>query len=202
MSDSNHTPPLDIHDVIERMRAKPAMWLGSRSLQELFVWLAGYRTALLDARQELHLGEPSFDHFHRFVQKKLGFAESTSGWANMICDGVRDDDGPALQRFYELFDEFRALGPAQRIAETSDLSQIAESRGTSSLVDKARGTRNEELRLPTQLELFRLPPPLGVFLIMRFSWGTEEHFVAGEEDGYVIAERWFGVPRHAWRRVD
>ncbi len=176
------------------------MWLGSPSLQRLEAWLQGYRVGAMDASVPVDRGQPSFGYFHRFVQKKLGFSESTAGWMGMICARVQDDEGPALARFYELFDEFRALGAPRRIAETSDPQFIIKPYGTSLFIDETNGTRSEGPRLPTHIELRAFPPPLGALLVMRFAWGTDEEFVgASEEDGYTVAERWFGVPRHGWR---
>lgn len=188
--------PRDIHEVIERIRPKPMMWLASRSLHSLWLWLSAYDIALMERGFELERGQPSFDYFNTFIQKKLGFGESTAGWANMICDRVGDDSGPALERFYELFDEFRALGAPTRVAETVDPTVITKPYGTS--VDAAR---RERPRFPTHLELRRFPPPLGVFLVMRFPWGTDERFVTSVDDGYALAERWFGVLRHGWRSI-
>lgn len=197
------TSPRDLHEVIERMRERPAMWLGSRSLDRMDAWIQGYRVAASDASLHLDPGEPPFHYFHRFVQKKLGFYESTAGWKNMILARETNDDGPALTRFYELFDEFRALGPARQIAETRDPSLITRADGTSVLLDAANGARTERTRLPTHLELRAYGPPLGVLLVMTFPWGIDEDFVgACAEDGYACAERRFGVPRDAWRALD
>jgi hypothetical protein len=47
-----------------------------------------------------------FFRFHDLVARRLGYFESTSGWANMIRDKSASD-AEAFHQFYILLDEFR-----------------------------------------------------------------------------------------------
>jgi hypothetical protein len=72
-----------IYDVIDKIRVRPGMYIGSASPNSLRVFLEGYWMAMHDA------GVPDASHprlggFHDWVASKLGFSESTAGWGNMI----------------------------------------------------------------------------------------------------------------------
>jgi hypothetical protein len=58
------------------------MWTGEATLKSINNYISGYYHALLDNKivQKPHTDEPFFD----WVAKKLGYYESTAGWANMI----------------------------------------------------------------------------------------------------------------------
>lgn len=94
--------------LLDVIREKPAMYLGTRSLSALSHFLAGYGFAL-------HVHEiPSSHHlpgdFHDWVAYRLHFFESTSGYKNMILKRIPDESA-ALARFFELLDEYRVRQP-------------------------------------------------------------------------------------------
>jgi len=94
--------------LLEVIRERPAMWLGTRSLTALRHFLAGWGAALLfyDVKAEDQLPRD----FHDWVAYRLGFRESTSGWQSMILKDV-PDESKALDRFFELLDEHRNRKP-------------------------------------------------------------------------------------------
>jgi hypothetical protein len=49
--------------------------------------------------------------FNTWVAKELGFAESTSGWCNMILARAESED-KAFDMFFELLDRFRGRSVA------------------------------------------------------------------------------------------
>ena len=91
-------------NILERIRERPPMFLGTRTITGLWHFLYGYNFA----RHELG-AEPSYllpEDFHDWTAYRLHFRESTSGWRNMIFSRV-PDEGEALERFFELLDEHR-----------------------------------------------------------------------------------------------
>jgi len=50
--------------------------------------------------------QPDFHGFHDWVAHRLGFAESTSGWCNMIREKSKSEED-AFEQFFVLLAEFR-----------------------------------------------------------------------------------------------
>lgn len=94
-----------ILDVLQLIRQGPGFFLdGDRSLKRLRSFLVGYQCGL--ARGHLVLcSHDSFKDFDGFVAKELGFAESTSGWCNMILEKAGSDE-TGYELFYKLLDKF------------------------------------------------------------------------------------------------
>ena len=91
-------------NIVERIRQRPAMYLGAKSLSSLYHFVTGYTLARGEMRApDLHL-LPS--DFHEWVAYRLHFLESTSGYLNMILERTPDEP-EALQQFFELLDEHK-----------------------------------------------------------------------------------------------
>ena len=73
----------EVYYILQKMKARPAMWTGEYSLKSMKTFLDGYFFALYDNGlvAEDSNTQPSF---HDWIAKKLGFYESTPGWHNMI----------------------------------------------------------------------------------------------------------------------
>jgi hypothetical protein len=94
-----------IYDMLEKIRRKPGMYIGERSINRLHAFLTGYRAGL----GRLGFYPRDVDEFHRFhdwVANRLGFYESTSGWCNMIRDKSTSET-EAFDQFFLFLDEFR-----------------------------------------------------------------------------------------------
>ncbi len=72
-----------IYNAIDMVRLKPGIHIGDPSPQKLLVYLSGYMAAMNHAGLR-DVSEPPLHGFHDWVAKRLGFHESTAGWANMI----------------------------------------------------------------------------------------------------------------------
>jgi hypothetical protein len=92
-------------DLLERIRLRPSMFFGTRSLSGLRHFFAGYCFAY----HELGIKPPDLvpDDIHDWVAYRLHFRESTLGYLNMILTHTADE-AEALNRFFELLDEHRA----------------------------------------------------------------------------------------------
>jgi len=65
------------------MEGRPQMWTGELSLKSMHTYCSGYYMALLD--HKIVVLEPfTICPFFDWVANKLGYYESTAGWANMI----------------------------------------------------------------------------------------------------------------------
>ncbi|MBK9164519.1 MAG: DUF433 domain-containing protein [Acidobacteria bacterium] len=97
---------VDIYELIERIRLKPALYLGLHSITRLDSFLDGYSLALDNLNVEL-VGNPDIWYFHDWVAMKLGKYESTAGWCNLLLESACGHEEKALASFFEFLDEFR-----------------------------------------------------------------------------------------------
>lgn len=100
-------------ELIERIRERPGMWLGRKSISLLNVFLSGYRAAEMDynirTEQRQQLLPLNWWFMHEFSKIKCNEYESTAGWCNIILNHCGGDEKAALDKFYEFFDEFKSL---------------------------------------------------------------------------------------------
>ena len=73
---------LDCYKVLKRIEPRPAMFTGENSLKSIVTFLQGYQEALFD--HDLIRFTKAIDPFFDWVAHRLGYFESTAGWANMI----------------------------------------------------------------------------------------------------------------------
>jgi len=93
-----------LYEVIQRIKKRPSMYLGKRSISNLRAFLSGY----ILSRRELGMAqtdqEKEFGEFPAWLQKKFGI-NSTQAWDSIIlfyCEDERD----ALEKFFNLFEEY------------------------------------------------------------------------------------------------
>lgn len=89
--------------LLESIRQWPAMYLGRKSVHDLHIWLQGLQTGL--ALSGDFENDVDFSAFDQFVQDKYNWHD-VGGWAGKIAYHRRDE-AIALDRFFELYDEFR-----------------------------------------------------------------------------------------------
>ena len=96
-----------VPDLLDRIRKRPGLYIGERSLSALRNAIVGYELALgvheIDHDATLRLP----DDFNDWVAYRLQYKESTSGWKNMILS-VCQDELAAFNRFFQLLDEHAA----------------------------------------------------------------------------------------------
>jgi hypothetical protein len=115
---------LECYKILKQIELHPAMWTGEATLDSIRNYISGYYHALLDNKivHKAHTDEPFFD----WVANKLGYYESSAGWANMIlayCMGfkpqeinwedvfatpvTKEQHLKSISYFYELLEEFK-----------------------------------------------------------------------------------------------
>lgn len=97
-------------ELFAAIRNKPPLYLGTHSLTALAHFMSGYDHALFahSITSKARLSPPL--EFQDWTAYRLHFRESTRGWLNMILERTRDES-LALDRFYELIDEFENRKP-------------------------------------------------------------------------------------------
>ena len=97
-------------ELIEKIKPRPALFLGELSISKLRAFLDGYGTAVYDYNiaDSKTIQPLPFSFFHEYVAHRYGFYESTSGWLNMILKQVNSEEA-GLTLFFELFNDFKHL---------------------------------------------------------------------------------------------
>jgi len=91
-----------VFELLADIRKRPAMYLGKPSIHHLNCFLGGWLHRNYDGVADAEL----FGEFATWVEKRYKMT-STQGWAKII-EFWSVDEIQALERFYELLDEFQA----------------------------------------------------------------------------------------------
>ncbi|MEM5564074.1 hypothetical protein WNY78_03115 [Psychroserpens sp. AS72] len=110
------------YKLLKQIEHRPALYTGQSTLKSLHTYLSGYKQALID--NNLTQYDDQHDPFFDWVANKLGFYESTAGWANMILavtigldskrvdwnnfdsKVTREQHELSFKKFYELLEEY------------------------------------------------------------------------------------------------
>ncbi|BAU15448.1 hypothetical protein LEP3755_60060 [Leptolyngbya sp. NIES-3755] len=119
MTNGNHRP-IDtrseyLYDLLERIRQRPGMYLGSVSVTRLSAFLGGYMCSRTESQLPDTPQEEEFSGFQDWIQARYKIT-SAHGWEQIILFHSSDEKD-AFHRFFQLLDEFRNGEPA-------DISQI------------------------------------------------------------------------------
>jgi hypothetical protein len=103
-------------EILRKVEARPGMYLGTPSVSQLFIFLAGYKTARRELAIDLTASEEDFcSEFQPWLQQKYQMKTVTS-WAQMILSHSVDET-EAFRMFFKLLNEF--LSRNQTFAEPS-----------------------------------------------------------------------------------
>jgi hypothetical protein len=92
----------NLYDLLDKMRERPAMYLGEASITCLEAFISGFNEGSNYEVPE----NPPFDGFNNFVGKFYG-KYTTAGWKNLILSDHYGNEKEALDRFFVLLDEYR-----------------------------------------------------------------------------------------------
>ncbi|GJD22656.1 hypothetical protein RIVM261_076120 [Rivularia sp. IAM M-261] len=94
-------------EILEKIKTKPGMYIGSPSVSDLFHFIVGFKTALRELGVQATDEEMDFyREFQPWVQKKYHVSTSNS-WAKIImlhCGSEQE----GLNVFYKLLEEFKS----------------------------------------------------------------------------------------------
>ncbi|WP_293349046.1 MULTISPECIES: hypothetical protein [unclassified Microcoleus] len=119
-------------DILEKVKARPGMYFGKASVSDLFVFLAGYKTA----RRELGI-EPTtqenefYGEFQTWLQKRFQ-VQSVNCWAKIIML-YSVDEKEGFEYFFQLLDEFWRRGESLQVDEV----EVKEERAIANKGDRS-----------------------------------------------------------------
>ena len=101
---------MDISNVIDMIRKRPGMYLGSKSITALNHFLNGYQFAKLEhnSNGSERLFPLNFRFMNEFTKIQLGNNDNL-GWCNHILNVCDGNEEKALDRFFDIYDEFRKV---------------------------------------------------------------------------------------------
>ena len=91
-------------ELFERVLAKPALYVGNRSIMRIKSFMDGYRFARWDLGDEHH--DDLYDEFQQFVESRFNVKTSHS-WDRIICF-MSSDDVDAFEMVKELWSVHKA----------------------------------------------------------------------------------------------
>ncbi|MFB2919748.1 hypothetical protein [Aerosakkonema funiforme] len=94
----------DLYTLIEKIKKAPSMYLGRRSIICLQAFLSGYSVAKYELGEQPTKQERDFMQFPEWIRKKFS-VDTSQSWANIILF-YSEDESKALDKFFELLDEF------------------------------------------------------------------------------------------------
>jgi hypothetical protein len=95
---------MELYELIQKIKKRPSLYLGKKSLSHLQVFLDGYTFARRQSALPLSAQEQEFDRFQEWVEQRFQQPD-TQSWAKIIIFHS-EDEAQALELFFELFEEF------------------------------------------------------------------------------------------------
>ncbi|WP_375472964.1 hypothetical protein [uncultured Nostoc sp.] len=109
-------PGFDIYNEIpSNIKKRPGMYLGRSSITRLDMLLRGYSLARREVGVPPTEPEREFDGFQSWIEEKYGINSSQS-WAKIILF-YSVDEHEALQKFFELFEEYLNKNKSSEVDE-------------------------------------------------------------------------------------
>lgn len=179
---------MNIHNLIQTIRRRPGMFLGSLSIKPLMHFINGYKFAQneLGKNNDSEIFPLDFWFFHEFVKVKLGFSSSVPGWCNLILQSCNGDEKKALEMFFTLYDEFEQIRPVKYWKAVLTAENI-EYNNSCRHCYRMTGTdiNNHDEREPIY------DKPLAVYITELELVGKTAYLLVTETENAIEAEHWF-----------
>jgi hypothetical protein len=109
---------LDLYDLLEKIKQRSSLYLGKRSLSHLHVFIDGYTFARRQLGIPVTEQETKFEEFQEWMENRFNQAD-TQSWSRIILF-YAEDESDALNRFFDLFEEFLNSEQLPKIDETNN----------------------------------------------------------------------------------
>lgn len=100
---------MNTHDLIEKIRKTPGIYLGRESITALYHFLNGYHIAEYDNGIVNEPRKKLFPLDFYFMHEYTGFLlhlSAQAGWCGNILEACGGNEKEAFNRFFEIYDEF------------------------------------------------------------------------------------------------
>lgn len=109
---------LDLYELLGKIKQRPSLYLGKRSLSHLHVFLDGYTFACRQLGIPLTEQEKKFEEFQEWIEIRFNQV-STQSWSRIILF-YSEDEAAALNRFFELLEEFLSSGDSSKNSDEAN----------------------------------------------------------------------------------
>lgn len=113
------------NELLKGVKKRPGMYLGTNSVTKLDMVLRGYSLARREVDVPPTESEREFEGFQSWVQDKYGIKTGQS-WSKIILF-YSIDDYEALQRFFELFEEYQSRNKSSEVEKKVLKQRASES---------------------------------------------------------------------------
>ncbi len=112
-----------VYKILDKIKAKPGMYLGRPSVSDLFMFLVGYECSRSELGIENTEDEDNFyGEFQPWLQTKLGIT-TVSSWSKMIMLYCHDEKA-GFEKFFSFLDEFKGR---DKILDRDGVKEISEA---------------------------------------------------------------------------
>jgi hypothetical protein len=94
----------NFYELLQKVKQRPALYLGKRSLSHLQVFLDAYTFARRELGIEPTKQEQDFEEFQEWIEQRFNQPD-TQSWSRIILF-YSEDESDALDKFFELFEDF------------------------------------------------------------------------------------------------
>jgi len=115
---------IGFYELIAKIKKRPALYLGNKSISHLQVFLDGYTFARRELKVPISNEEADFEDFQEWIEGKFNLPD-TQSWAKIILF-YSADERDALERFFELFDEFVKRNSSSTTEEVKEKSVVSK----------------------------------------------------------------------------
>lgn len=107
----------NFYDLLQKIKKRPAMYLGRNSIFSLQAFLDGYYFARRELGLPLTAQESEFQEFLQWIRIRFN-VETGQLWASILLFQCADERS-AVERFFSLFEEFLNRGEGHPEAQKS-----------------------------------------------------------------------------------
>jgi hypothetical protein len=110
---------ISFYELIEKIKQRPALYLGKAALSQLQTFLDGYTFALRQVNIPVSQEEQEFEQFQEWIEAKFNQV-ATQHWSRIILF-YSEDERDALERFFQLFNDFINEKKLAKIKEKTEV---------------------------------------------------------------------------------
>lgn len=198
---------MDIYDVIEFIRQRPAFSLGNgpKTISNLYLYLRAYQDALAQTNL-LDYGIPDFSHFSTWTCGWSGNRALAAGWDYHILRKVRKNQEKAFNLFFELIEEYKN---SVIIAREVILTEKNIEKARTSNIERYVGVYLSDMKVanilsaPHKIVMFQIGNSDSRWTVFYDKSGlpTYNTFTDKSKDGVRQLEEEFAITRKQWTQL-
>ncbi len=136
----------NFYQLLDKIKTRPALYLGKRSIFSLQAFLDGYTFACRQLAIPITEQEQEFTEFQNWIEKQFHHP-STKSWARIILF-YSEDESQAIDTFFELFEDFlqRESLPITTQSFATSLHQNGNKKQLNSLLENLSEEALDQVR--------------------------------------------------------